>query len=496
MTEIEILKNYINGKFVESKSTEFLNAMNPAKDEIMAKVPMSLKEECDQAVEAAQAAFPKWRSTPGVQRIQPIFKLIDLLKQRLEDISKIGTMNHGKEIGALRGEVVRAYQMCEAAISVPEMQKGEYMEDIATGIDEYSVLVPLGVFMMIPPFNFPAMIPFWFMPFAVAAGNTYIIKCNEQTPLAMQKIFEWCIDKAGFPPGVVNLVHGSVNQANWLIDHPMVKGVSSVGSTPVAKAIYTRASNLGKRAQCHGGANNFMVVMPDANFDKIMENLMNSIFGNSGQRCLAGKKLLVVGDNQFYENFKARFVEEAKKLKVGNGLDEDTFLGPVVSKKALENLKSQIQKGLEGGARMVLDGRNIKVPGYEKGYFLGPCILEGAKPGNYLYDEELFGPVVHIERVSSLDEAIKLINRDPKGNATTIYTESGFWARKFRQGVQCGNIGINIGIVAPIAWFPFAGAKDSFFGTMRAQGREAVLFFTQQRVIIERFHESTKIEWD
>lgn len=493
---MRVLKNYINGKFVESNSKELLDVMNPAKWEVLAKIPMSTKEEVNTVVQAAKNAFPGWRDTPGIQRIQPILRLTALLKEKIDEISEIGVKDHGKEYRALKGEVVRAYQMCEAAVAVPEMQKGQFMSDIATGIDEYSVNVPLGVFLMIPPFNFPAMIPFWFLPFAVAAGNTYIVKSNEQTPLAMQVIFEECIDKAGFPPGVINFIHGGVDQANWLIEHPDIVGVSSVGSTPVAKAIYKKASSLGKRAQCHGGANNFLVIMPDANLDKIMSNIMNSCFGNTGQRCLAGSVVMTVGDDAFYEKVKKTFVDTAKSLKVGYGMEPETFMGPVISHKSLAKIKEQIQRGLDEGAKLILDGRDIVIPGFEKGSFLGPCIMEGAKPGDYIYDEEVFGPFVCLDSVKTLDEAISIINKNPKGNAVTIYTENGESARHFRRNILCGNIGINIGVVAPIAWFPFAGAKDSFIGTLRGQGREVVQFFTQQRVIIERFHGSTKIEWE
>lgn len=493
---VETLPNYINGKFVASAATEHVEAMNPATDEVLARVPLSTKDEIDACVAAALAAFPAWRDTPGVERIQPMFRLQALLKDNLKAIATICTLNHGKEYAASVGEVVRAYQMCEAAISVPEWQKGEFMSDIATGIDEYSVKVPLGAFVMVPPFNFPAMIPFWTMPFAVAAGNTYIVKINEQTPLAMQRIFETCIDKAGFPPGVVNMIHGGPQQAKWLIEHPGTAGVSSVGSTPVAMDIYRRATALGKRAMCHGGANNFLVIDQTANLDKIMPNIMNSCFGNTGQRCLAGSVVMAVGPAPFYDKVRDAFVAAARACKVGFGMDDDTFMGPVVSRKALETLRGQVQAGVDEGARLILDGRQVQVPGHEKGYFIGPCVFEGAKPGMIIYDEEVFGPVVCMDRVDTLDEAIAIINANPKGNAVSIYTESGENARHFRHEIQCGNIGINIGVVAPIAWFPFAGAKDSFFGTLRAQGREALDFFTQARVVIERFHGSTKIEWD
>ena len=492
---MKILKNYINGKFVDSKSSRFIEFMNPALDEPLGKTPMSTKEEVDLVVKAAKDAFPEWRKVPGIQRIQPFFKLLALIKENIDEIAESVVINHGKEWKAAVGEVIRAYQMIEASFTMPEYQKGQYMHNIATGIDEYSILEPLGVFIMIPPFNFPARIPFWFWPFAVAAGNTYIIKSNEQTPLAFQNIFKY-IDEAGFPPGVINFIHGDVEIANQLIEHPDVVGVSSVGSTPVAQAIYKKASSFYKRAQCHGGANNFLVVTEKANVEKIMPNIMNSVFGNSGQRCLSGAVLMTVGKKSFYENFKEQLLKATNELKIGYGMDKETFMGPVVSKKALNRLHEQIQNGIDEGAELILDGRGIKIPRYEKGYFLGPCFFEKAKPGMTIYDEEVFGPVACIDHVNNLEEAIKIINQNPKGNAVTIYTESGEEARFFRDGIYNIQLGINIGVVAPLAWFPFAGAKNSFFGTLRAQGYEALKFFTQERVVIERFHGSTKIEWD
>lgn len=456
---------------------------------------MSTKEEVEQVVNAAKEAFSDWRKVPGVQRIQPFFRLLELIKGNIDEITGSIVINHGKEWNAAKGEVIRTYQMIEASITVPEYQKGQYMPNIAVGIDEYSILEPLGVFLMIPPFNFPAMVPFWFWPFAVAAGNTYIIKSNEQTPLALQKIFEY-IDQAGFPPGVINYLHGDVEVANQLIEHPDMIGVSSVGSTPVAQAIYKKASSLCKRAQCHGGANNFLVITEKANIDQIMPNLMNSLFGNSRQRCLSGAVVMIIGKQSFYDTFKEKLLETTAALKVGYGMDKETFMGPVVSRKSLNKLLGQIQNGIDEGATLILDKRNIKVEGYEKGYFLGPCLFENAQPGMKIYDEKVFGPVACLARADNLDEAIEIINQNPKGNAVTIYTESGEEARYFRSEIHNIQLGINIGVVAPLAWFPFAGAKDSFFGTLRAQGYEAVKFFTQERVIIEKFHGSTKIEWD
>ncbi|MFW9822398.1 MAG: CoA-acylating methylmalonate-semialdehyde dehydrogenase [Candidatus Thorarchaeota archaeon] len=492
---MNLLKNYINGNFVDSESTRIIEFMNPALDEPIGEVPMSTKEEVNKTVEAANTAYSEWRKIPGIQRIQPLLRLLPLIKDNADEISESIVVNHGKEWNAAVGEVVRTYQMIEASLAVPEYQKGEYMSNIALGIDEYSIVEPLGVFIMIPPFNFPAMVPFWFWPFAVAAGNTYIIKSNEQTPLALQNIFKY-IDEAGFPPGVINYIHGDVEIANQLIEHPDVVGVSSVGSTPVAQKIYKKASSLYKRAQCHGGANNFLVITDKANVEKIMPNIMNGLFGNTGQRCLSGAVLMIVGSKNFYNSFKKQLIEATNALKVGYGMDKDTFMGPVVSKKSLNKLLDQIKNGIDEGASLFLDGRGIKIPGYEKGYFLGPCLLENAKPGMRIYDEEVFGPVACLDRVDSIDEAIEIINENTKGNAVTIYTESGEEARYFRTEVNNIQVGINIGVVAPIAWFPFAGARDSFFGTLRAQGYEALKFFTQERVIIERFHGSTKIEWD
>ncbi|KKL75856.1 hypothetical protein LCGC14_2050720 [marine sediment metagenome] len=492
---MKTLSNYINGKFVDSESSKFIEFMNPALDEPLGKIPISTKEEVGLVVKNAKDAFLKWRKVPGIQRTQPLLRLLGLIKENVDEIAESIVTNHGKEWNAAVGEVIRTYQMIETSLVVPEYQKGQFMPNIATGIDEYSILEPLGAFIMIPPFNFPAMVPFWFWPFAVAAGNSYIIKSNEQTPLALQNIFKY-IDEAGFPPGIINYIHGDVEVANHLIEHPDVVGVSSVSSTPVAQAIYKKASSFCKRAQCHGGANNFLVITEKANIEQIMTNLMNSLFGNSGQRCLSGAVVMIVGKQSFYDKFKEQLLKATKALKLGYGMEKETFMGPVISKKSLNTLLAQIQNGIDEGASLILDGRGVKVSGYEKGYFLGPCLFENAKPGMKLYDEEVFGPVACIDLVDSLQDAIDIINQNPKGNAVTIYTESGEEARFFRSEVHNIQLGINIGVVAPLAWFPFAGAKDSFFGTLRAQGYEALKFFTQERVIIEKFHGSTKIEWD
>ncbi len=439
---MNVLKNYINGKFVASKSTQFINIMNPAKDEIIALKPNSTQEEIDETIAMAQAAFPGWRDTPGIKRIHPLIKLHQLLFENLDKITEAVVVNHGKEWVAARGEVIRGYQMVEAALSVPEVQKGQFMSNIGLGIDEYSVLEPLGVVLIIVPFNFPAMIPFWFLPFAVATGNTVIIKSNSQTPLAMQVMTEY-IDQAGFPKGVINYLHCNAAKGDYLIKHPLIKAVSSVGSTPIATHIYKTASEAGKRAQCHGGANNFLVVTEQANLDSIMSNMMNSCFGNTGQRCLAGSVIMVVGSQEYYVHFKKKFLEATNALKIGYGMDKENAMGPIVSKKALATILKQIQDGVDEGAELILDGRDLKINGYPNGYWLGPCVYEKAKPGMKVYDDEIFGPVVCLDRVDTLTEAIEISNAHPMGNAITIYTENGSEAREFRYNSNAGQIGID-----------------------------------------------------
>jgi len=374
--------------------------------------------------------------------------------------------------------------MVEAACATPSLIKGEFSEDISEDIDEYQIRVPMGVFAMIAPFNFPAMVPFWFMPWAVACGNTYIIKPSPLVPITQFKIFQ-LIEKCGFPKGVINLIGNGEGVTDELIENKDIAGISSVTSTPVAKQIYKKAAENGKRAQCHGGANNFLVVMPDTNLDKALPNIIGSCFGNAGQRCLAGSVILVVGD--IYDEFKKRFLESARNLKIGYGLDENVGMGPVISKEALEKLHRDIERVINDGAKLLLDGREIRVEGYPKGYFLGPTIFEDVKPGKHIFDEEIFGPVVCIKRVESLDEAIDTANTSKFGNAGVIYTQNGEWARQFQYKVECGNVGINIGVPAPAAIYPFCGMKDSFFGDLHGQARDAIDFFTHKKIVISRW---------
>jgi malonate-semialdehyde dehydrogenase (acetylating)/methylmalonate-semialdehyde dehydrogenase len=478
------IKNYINGEWVEPSGTEIIDDKNPATGEVLAQFRTSTREDVIRAVKASKIAFEKWKKVPAVERSRFLFKLYDLLKESCEELARTITLEHGKEYPSAYGEMIRTIEMVEAACATPSLMKGEFSENAAEGIDEYLIRVPIGVFSMIPPFNFPAMVPLWFMPWAIACGNTYIIKPSPEVPLTQTIIFE-LIDKVGFPKGVVNLIGNGKGVIDELIENKDIVGISSVTSTIIAKEIYRRGTEYGKRVQCHGGANNFLVVMPDSNLDKALPNMMGSCFGNAGQRCLAGSIILGVGD--IYQEMKERFIKAASALKVGYGLDKDVDMGPVISKEALNRLHHQIEMEISEGVRLILDGRRIKVEGYAQGNFLGPTIFEDTEPGMHIFDEEVFGPVVCLKKAKNLDEAINLVNSSRFGNAVTIYTERGEWAREFQNRVECGNVGINVGIAAPMAFYPFAGMKDSFFGDLHGQAQDAIDFFTHKKVVISRW---------
>lgn len=479
-----VVKNYINGEWVNSESTQLLDIMNPATDEVIAQVPLSTPNEVKRAVQAAKDAFWEWRETPPVTRARYFYTLKNLLEENFEEMARILTQHMGKEMDQARGEIRRGIENVEVACGIPTLMQGYVSEDIARGIDEHALLIPLGVFCMVPPFNFPFMIPLWFMPYAVALGNTYIIKPSELVPLCQQRLFE-LIDEAGFPPGVINMVNGSKEVVNAMLEDPDIKGLSFVGQTSTAKILYQKCAEHGKRAQLQGSAKNFMVVMPDANLDRTVDALMTSFFGCTGQRCLSGAVVLAVGN--IYETLRQKFVEAASRMKVGYGLDETVQMGPVISKSARERILGYIEKGLKEGAKLILDGRNVKVEGYPNGYFVGPTVFDEVRPDMVIANEEVFGPVACIIRVKDLDEAIRICNNSRYGNADAIFTSSGKVAREFVYRVESGNVGINIGIVAPMAFFPFSGMKDSFFGSLHGQGRDGVNFFTERKVVITRW---------
>ena len=485
---VPLVKNYINGEWVGSKG-EIRDVVNPATCQTIARVPISTKEEIDAAVEAAKAAFPDWRRTTPVARSRCLFRLKQLMEEHFEEVSRVQTQEHGKTIDESRGETRRGIENVEVACGIPTLMMGYNLEDIATGIDEYLVRQPLGVFGIIGPFNFPWMIPLWSAPYAVATGNCVVIKPSSEVPLSQMKAAE-LVEEAGFPPGVWNVVNGGRTVVDGMLDHPDIRGIAFVGSTPTARdVIYRRCGETGKGVIAQGGAKNFMVVMPDANLRATIPAMMTSFFGNTGQRCLSGANLVIVGeDDGFYNSFVNAVVDAASKVIVGYGLDESVQMGPLRDKEKKAKVIRYIESGIKEGAKLRLDGRKFKVTGgYPDTCFLGPTIFDNVNSDMKIGSEEIFGPVMSVTRAKNLDEAIEMANANPFGNGHAIFTSSGKDAREFQYRVTSGNVGINIGIVAPMAFFPFSGMKDSFFGILHTQGQEAVRFFTESKVVIQRW---------
>jgi len=479
-----LVKNYIDGEWVDSQSGRLLDVHNPVTGGVIAQVPMSTINEVNNAVASAKSAFEEWRETPPYTRSRYMFRLRNLMEERFEDLAKIIVREHGKILDEARGEVRRSIENVEVAAGVPSLMMGYNMEDVAQGIDEECIYQPAGVFSCIAPFNFPFMVPLWFLPYAVACGNTFITKPSEQCPLSQEAFYD-LLDEVDFPPGVVNLVNGDKEAVDALLEHPDVEGISFVGSTPVGKYIYSKGSANGKRVQAQAGAKNCLVVMPDADVDKTVMNILTSAFGTAGQRCLANSLLIVVGDE--YEPLVKKLVDAAARLKIGDGMDESVQMGPVASLKSYKNIQKYIDIGVEGGAKLLLDGRKNKVDDFPNGYFIGPTIFSDVEPEMKIAQDEIFGPVLGIIHVANFDEAVAVIHSSPYGNASSLFTSSGKWAREFKYRVKAGNIGINIGVAAPIASFPFSGMKNSFFGDLHGQGRDAILFFTERKVAITRW---------
>ncbi len=478
------IPHYIDGQWAASRATEFLDLVNPATAEGLARVPLAGAAEVGAAVTAAAAAFPEWRRTPPEDRIQPLFKLKQLLEEELEVLSRTITQENGKTVAEARAEMRRAIENVEVACGIPSMMQGYNLEDVARGIDEIMIRQPLGVVAVVTPSNFPGMIPFWFLPYAIATGNTLVLKPSERVPLTMQKAFA-LLHRTGLPRGVVNLVNGGRAAVEALIDHPQVRAVSFVGSTAAARAVYARAAAHGKRAQCQGGAKNHVVILPDAEMEMAARIVNDSAFGCAGQRCLAVSVAVTVGSAQ--REFREAIADAAKALKVGNGLDEGVHMGPVLTAQSKSRIESLVGVGVKDGARAILDGRGTRIAGYEKGSFLNPTILDGLPPESALTDTEIFGPVLSLTHARDLDEAIGFLERSAHGNQASLFTSSGAAARRFRYEAKAGNIGINIGVAAPMAYFPFSGWKDSFFGVVHAQGRDAIEFYTEKKVVVERW---------
>ena len=483
-TKVATVQNYVNGQWVTSPSGDQQDVVNPANNEVLARVPLSTKSDVGRAVDAAAAAFPAWRETPAEERIQYLFKLKNLLEEHFEDLARSITIENGKTLTESKGELRRGIENVEVACGIPTMMQGYNLEDVARGIDEIMFRQPLGVVAAITPFNFPAMIPFWFLPYAIACGNTFILKPSERVPLTMVRAFE-LIEQTGIPKGVVSLVNGGRETVDALLDHPTVRAISFVGSTPVAKHIYARSAANGKRVQCQGGAKNHVIILPDADMQSATQIISDSAFGCAGQRCLAVSVAVTVGEAQ--RTFRDAMGEAAAKIKVGSGLDSDVQMGPVITRDSKSRVESLIGKGQSEGAKVLLDGRNAKVAKYESGNFVRPSVLDGLPASSDLANTEIFGPVLSLIHADGIDDALKFLQRSPFGNQASLFTSSGSAARKFRHEAPAGNIGINIGVAAPMAYFPFSGWKDSFFGVMHAQGRDAIEFYTDKKVVIERW---------
>ncbi|MCK6588417.1 MAG: CoA-acylating methylmalonate-semialdehyde dehydrogenase [Polyangiaceae bacterium] len=480
----ETIRNYINGAFTPASASQELEVRNPATQELLGRVPLSTASEVEKAASAARAAFPAWRETPAPVRARYLFKLKNLLEDNFERIAEMVTKEHGKTLDESRGDVRRGIDNVETACGIPSLMLGQCIEDVAKGIDSTSMREPVGVFAAIAPFNFPAMVPLWFLPYAIATGNTFIVKPSEVVPLT-QDIIAHLIAEIGLPPGVVNYVHGGRDAVNAILTNPEIDGVSFVGSTPVAEHVYKTGSAHGKRVQALGGAKNFLTVMPDADFDKTVSNIADSCYGCAGERCLAGSVILCVGDA--YGKFKDRFLEAARGIKVGYGMDPSVMMGPVISRAHREKVLGYIQKGVDEGAELLLDGRGVKVDGYPDGNWVGPTVFNRVRPSMTIAREEIFGPVVCLIDVPTMEDALKIIDAHELANTSSIYTSSGRAAREYSHRVKASMLGVNIGVAAPMSFFSFGGAKKSFFGDLKAHGRESILFYTDGKVTISRW---------
>jgi malonate-semialdehyde dehydrogenase (acetylating)/methylmalonate-semialdehyde dehydrogenase len=483
-TKVATVQNYINGDWVTSSAREQQDVINPATAEVLARVPLSEKSEVARAVEAAAAAYPSWKETPPEERIQCLFKLKNLLEEHFEELARSITIENGKTLTESKGELRRAVENVEVACGIPTLMQGYNLEDVARGIDEIMFRQPLGVVAAITPFNFPAMIPFWFLPYAIACGNTFVLKPSERVPLTMVRAFE-LIHQTGVPKGVVNLVHGGRETVDALLEHPAVRAISFVGSTPVARQVYARASANGKRVQCQGGAKNHVIILPDADMQATTQIIGDSAFGCAGQRCLAVSVAVTVGEAR--QTFRDAIADAASKINVGSGLDANVQMGPVITRDSKSRIESLIAKGESEGAKVLLDGRNARIAKHESGHFVRPTVLDGLSRTSELANTEIFGPVLSLIHADGIDEAIEFLAQSPYGNQASLFTSSGAAARKFRHEAPAGNVGINVGVAAPMAYFPFSGWKDSFFGVMHAQGRDAVEFYTEKKVVIERW---------
>ena len=478
----------IGGKFVQSDTTQWRDVVNPATQQVLARVPLATADELAQAVAAAKQAFPAWRKTPIGTRARIFLKYQQLIRDNIKSLAALLTAEQGKTLADAEGDVFRGLEVVEHAAGIGNLQLGELANNVANGVDTYTLLQPLGVCAGITPFNFPAMIPLWMFPMAIACGNTFVLKPSEQDPMVTMRLVELALE-AGIPNGVLNVVHGAAEVVDAICDHPDIKAVSFVGSTRVGTHVYNRASLNGKRVQCMMGAKNHAIVLPDANREQTLNAIAGAAFGAAGQRCMALSVVLLVGEAQ---QWIPELVAKARTLKVSSGTEPGTDVGPVISCVARERIEGLIERGVADGATLELDGRQPTVPGYEQGNFIGPTIFSGVRPGMAIYDQEVFGPVLALVAARDIDEAIDFINANPNGNGTAIYTQSGSAARRFQEDIDVGQVGINVPIPVPVPMFSFTGSRASKLGDLGPYGKQVVMFYTQTKTVTARwFDDST-----
>ncbi len=484
MSSTAELKHFIGGIWDSSQTDDILKGINPATGEAISIIPMASSAEVDMAVRKGQDAFAEWRRTPVTERVQYLFALRQLLEQHFEEIASMMTQECGKTIAESRGELRRGIENVEVACGMPSLIQGYNNEDVASGIDEHMIRQPLGVVVAITPFNFPGMIPLWFLPYAIAAGNCFILKPSEKVPQTGAWLMR-LLNEVGLPKGVVQMVHGGKETVDALIEHPLTRAISFVGSTRIAQYVYAKAAKHGKRVQCQGGAKNVAVILEDAEMELTSEILADSAFGCAGQRCLANSLAVTVGAAR--DVFTEAMAEAARMRKVGYGLDEDSEMGPVITPESQSTIEEMVGVSEKEGAHILVDGRGRTVDGFQNGNWVFPTLIDDIDPGSTLAKTEIFGPVFGLMHTANLDHAIELINSQAYGNMACLFTRSGAAARKFRYEVDAGNIGMNLGVAAPMPFYPFSGWKDSFFGSLHAQGKHGVEFYTQTKVVVERW---------
>ncbi|AGI24557.1 methylmalonate semialdehyde dehydrogenase [Pseudomonas sp. ATCC 13867] len=483
------VKLFLDGKPVESTTSEWRDVINPATQEVLARVPFATAEEVDRAVTSAKAAFKTWKKTPIGARARIFLKYQQLIRENMKELAAILTAEQGKTLPDAEGDVFRGLEVVEHAAGIGNLQLGELANNVAGGVDTFTLLQPIGVCAGITPFNFPAMIPLWMFPMAIATGNTFVLKPSEQDPMVTMRLVELA-HEAGVPPGVLNVIHGGPDVVNAICDHPDIKAVSFVGSTRVGTHVYNRASQAGKRVQCMMGAKNHAIVLPDANKEQTLNAIAGAAFGAAGQRCMALSVAILVGEaNEWIPDLVAK----ARSLKVSGGTEANTDVGPLVSCAALDRVSGLIERGVQEGAKLELDGRNPQVAGYAKGNFVGPTVFSGVTPQMTIYREEIFGPVLCVVSAKTFDEAIELINANPNGNGTALFTRSGAAARHFKEEIDVGQVGINVPIPVPVPMFSFTGSRGSKLGDLGPYGKQVVQFYTQTKTVTERWFDENEV---